>query len=184
MHKVRQVTYLGVGLLITGRAILTPMLVVISMITGDFLAMSSTTDNVRPSARPNTWKIGSLTIAGVFLGLADLAFSVGVLLIGKDYLHLDLERLRTLTLVNLVFSGQAIYYVVRERRRIWSSKPSAIVLASSVADLAIVPSLAFGGILMAPLPLKIILSVFAAAVVFAFLLDQVKVSIFRLLRMT
>jgi H+-transporting ATPase len=184
VHKVRQVTYLGVGLLITDHAILTPMLVVISMITGDFLAMSSTTDNVRPSARPNTWKIGSLTIAGVLMGLADLAFCVGVLLIGKDYLHLDLERLRTLTLVNLAFSGQAIYYVVRERRRIWSSKPSAIVLASSVADLAIVPSLAFGGILMAPLPLKIILSVFAAAVVFAFLLDQVKISIFRLLRMT
>ena len=183
VHKVCQVTYLGVGLLITGHAILTPMLVVISMITGDFLAMSSTTDNVRPSARPNTWKIGSLTIAGVLMGLADLAFCVGVLLIGKNYLHLDLERLRTLTLVNLVFSGQAIYYVVRERRRIWSSKPSAIVLASSLADLAIVPSLAFGGILMAPLPLTIILSVFAAAV-FAFLLDQVKVSIFRLLRMT
>jgi len=107
-----------------------------------------------------------------------------VLLIGKDYLHLELERLRTLTLVNLVFSGQAIYYVVRERRCIWSSKPSAIVLASSAADLAIVPSLAFGGILMVPLPLKIIMSVFAAAVVFAFLLDQAKVSIFRLLRMT
>jgi H+-transporting ATPase len=68
VHKVRQIIYLGVGLLITDHAILTPMLVVISMITGDFLAMSSTTDNVRPSARPNTWKIGSLTIAGVFLG--------------------------------------------------------------------------------------------------------------------
>jgi H+-transporting ATPase len=47
-----------------------------------------------------------------------------------------------------------------------------------------VPSLAFGGILMAPLPLKIILGVFAAAVVFAFVLDQVKVGIFRLLQMT
>ena len=58
------------------------------------------------------------------------------------------------------------------------------MFASSVADLAIVPSLAFGGILMAPLPLKTILGVFAAAVVFAFVLDQVKVGIFRLLQMT
>ncbi len=184
VHKVRQVTYLGVGLVITDHAILTPMLVVLSMITGDFLAMSSTTDNVRPSAQPNSWKIGSLTIAGVLMGLVDLGFCVSVLLVGKDYLHLDIERLRTLTMVNLVVSGQAIYYVVRERRRIWSSRPSAIVLASSVADLLIVPSLAFAGILMAPLPLKVILSLFAAAAVFAFLLDQVKVGIFRLLRMT
>ncbi len=38
-----------VGLFITGQAILTPLLMVIVMIAGDFLAMSLTTDNVRPS---------------------------------------------------------------------------------------------------------------------------------------
>jgi H+-transporting ATPase len=148
--KVRQVTYLGFGLLAPDHAILTPMLVVLSMITGDFLAMSSTTDNVRPSEKPNTWRIGNLTIAGVVLGLIDLAFCIGVLLVGKDYLRLELEPLRTLTMVNLVVSGQAIYYVVRERRRIWSSKPSAIVLASSLADLLIVPTMACDGAAFAP----------------------------------
>lgn len=183
LHKVRQVSYLALGLVITGHAILTPMLVVISMITGDFLAMSSTTDHVRPSAKPNTWKIGRLTAAGVILGLFDLAFCVGVLLVGKDYLALDLDTLRTLTLVNLVISGQAIYYVVRERRRIWSSRPSTIVLACSLVDLLLVPGLAYTGVLMAPLPLSIILAVFAAAAVFAFVLDDVKVRVFRALDM-
>lgn len=183
VHKVRQVTYLGVGLLITHHAILTPMLVVISMITGDFLAMSSTTDNVRPSEKPNTWKVGKLTIAGVILGLIDLTFCVGVLLVGKDYLRLELEPLRTLTMINLVCSGQAIYYVVRERRRIWSSRPSAVVLASSVADLSIVPTMAYAGILMSPLPLRIILSVFGTTVAFAFILDAAKARIFRALDM-
>lgn len=183
VHKVRQVTYLTIGLFITGHAILTPMLVVISMITGDFLAMSSTTDNVRPSEKPNTWKIGNLTIAGVTLGVIDLAFCVGVLLVGKSYLLLDLEPLRTLTMVNLVCSGQAIYYAVRERRRIWSSKPSAIVLACSLADLLIVPMMAYAGILMAPLSLRTILSLFGAAVAFAFVLDAAKARIFRALDM-
>jgi H+-transporting ATPase len=183
LHKVRQVSYLALGLVITDHAILTPMLVVISMITGDFLAMSSTTDNVRPSAKPNTWRIGRLTIAGLLLGLFDLAFCVAVLFVGKDYLGLDLETLRTLTMVNLVVSGQAIYYVVRERRRIWSSRPSTIVLVSSLADLLIVPTLAYAGILMAPLPLSVILCLFATAVVFAFVLDEVKARVFRALGM-
>jgi H+-transporting ATPase len=183
VHKVRQVSYLAVGLAITDHAILTPMLVVISMITGDFLAMSSTTDNVRPSEKPNTWEVGDLTIAGVIMGLVDLGFCVGVLLVGKNYLRLALEPLQTLTMVNLVFSGQAIYYAVRERRRIWSSRPSTIVLVSSLADLLIVPSMAFAGILMAPLPLSVILSVFAAAIVFAFILDAVKARILRVLEM-
>ena len=40
-------------------AILTPLLMVIVMIAGDFLSMSLTTDNLRPSPMPNAWRIGS-----------------------------------------------------------------------------------------------------------------------------
>jgi H+-transporting ATPase len=47
--KTVQVLFLGVGLVMTGHAILTPMLMVIIMLTGDLLGMSLTTDNVRPS---------------------------------------------------------------------------------------------------------------------------------------
>ncbi|MGA2883438.1 MAG: HAD-IC family P-type ATPase [Bryobacteraceae bacterium] len=44
--KVVQVLFLAVGLVMTGHAILTPMLMVIIMLTGDLLGMSLTTDNV------------------------------------------------------------------------------------------------------------------------------------------
>ena len=50
--KTVQVLFLAVGLVMTGHAILTPMLMVIIMLTGDLLGMSTTTDNVR--AVPNT----------------------------------------------------------------------------------------------------------------------------------
>ena len=72
--KVVQVLFLAVGLIMTGHAILTPMLMVIIMITGDFLGMSLTTDNVRPSPLPNAWRIGRLTIAGVFMGICGTGF--------------------------------------------------------------------------------------------------------------
>jgi magnesium-transporting ATPase (P-type) len=51
-RKINQMLFLTVGLIMTGHAILTPMLMFILMTTGDFLAMSSTMDNVRPSAKP------------------------------------------------------------------------------------------------------------------------------------
>jgi H+-transporting ATPase len=184
VNKVRQVLYLTIGLFVTGHAILTPILVVLSIITGDFLAMSATTDNVRPSAKPNAWKIGELAIAGVLMGMFDLAFCVGVLLVGKTILHLGIASLRTLTLVNLVFGGQAIYYVVRERRHLWSSRPSTIVFLCSLVDIMIIPTLALNGILMAPLGLSIIVSVFFASVVYAFALDGVKSLIFKALKMS
>jgi H+-transporting ATPase len=57
--KIVQVLFLAVGLVMTGHAILTPMLMVIIMLTGDLLGMSLTTDNVRPSPMPNAWRIGN-----------------------------------------------------------------------------------------------------------------------------
>ncbi len=179
----RQVLFLAIGLAMTGHAILTPMLVVLSMITGDFLAMSSTTDNVRPSAQPNAWRIDSLTIAGVIMGICDLAFCAAILAVGRFQLGFDIDRLRTLTLVTLLFNGQAVFYVVRERRRLWSSWPSRIVIASSIVDLMIIPTMSVFGILMAPLPASVVLAVFAASVALALVLDQLKVAVFGWLRM-
>ncbi len=168
----------------TDHAILTPMLVVISMVTGDFLAMSSTTDNVRPSPKPNAWRIGSLTLAGLIIGIFDLIFCVAVLAFGKYRLGLNIGSLRTLTMVTLVFSsGQAVFYVVRERKRLWSSRPSLIVILCSMADCLIVPTMAVGGLLMDPLPISIVVGIFLVCIALALALDQVKLAIFAQLRM-
>jgi H+-transporting ATPase len=75
--KIVQVLLLGVGLVMTGHAILTPLLMIIVMMAGDFLGMSLTTDNVRPSLLPNSWSVNKLTIAGVFMGASELVFCVG-----------------------------------------------------------------------------------------------------------
>jgi H+-transporting ATPase len=184
VHKSRQVLFLAFGLLLTKHAILTPMLMVISMITGDFLAMSSTTDNVRPSPMPNSWRIDSLTIVGIAIGLFDLTFCAASLTIGAWVLKLDIDTLRTMTLVTLALNGQAAFYVVRERKRLWSSRPSLIVMASTVLDFLIIGTLASEGILMAPLSVSIIAGIFAAAVLLALVMDQVKVWLFAFFKMT
>ena len=180
--KTVQVLFLAVGLVMTGHAILTPMLMVIIMLTGDLLGMSLTTDNVRPSPRPNAWRIGELTIAGVFMGVSELVFCTAILAIAKFRLGLGIEPLRTLAFVVIVFGNQATTYTNRERRRLWSSCPSRWLLASSVVDLLIASTLATCGIAMTPLPVFVVGEILAAAVVFAFVLDFAKVPVFKRLR--
>ena len=137
----------------TGRAILTPMLMALIMIIGDFLGMALTTDNVRPSPHPNSWGIGRLTIAGFVMGLGQLAFCVAVLAVGDFVAGYDIATLRTLAFVTLVCGNQATTYNNRERRRIWSSRPSSWLIASSVVDTLIACVLAVTGIAMAsPIP--------------------------------
>src|ERR1039457_7520202 len=133
--KIVQVLFLAVALIMTGHAILTPMLMVIVMITGDFLAMSLTTDRVRPSTTPNSWQIGRITSAGVVLGICFLAFSTAILAVGKFQLHLGIEALQTLTVVSIVFGSQATTYVIRGRQHLWGLCPSIWLVLSSVADV-------------------------------------------------
>jgi H+-transporting ATPase len=182
--KVAQVFLLAVGLIMTGQAILTPMLMVIIMITGDFLGMSLATDIVRPSPLPNAWRIGRLTLAGVFIGLAELIFCSAVLAIGKFGLGFEIGSLRTLAFVVIVFGNQATTYANRERRRLWSSRPSYWLLISSIADIIIASSLAFRGIYMTPLPIVVVAATLAATVVFAFVVDAAKGPVFGRLGIT
>jgi H+-transporting ATPase len=123
-------------------------------------------------------------VAGICLGLVDLVFCILGLATGKFVLGLDTATLRTLTVAILVFGGQAIFYMARERRHLWSSRPGRWLLLSSAIDLAIVSTLALNGWLMAPLPREILGGVFAAAVVLAFVLDGCKTVLFRALHVT
>jgi len=177
--KTVQVLFLAIGLVMTGQAILTPLLMVLIMITGDFLGMSLTTDNVRPSPMPNAWRIGNLTLAGVFMGLGELAFCGAVLAFGAYRMGYDIGTLRTLAFIVIVFGNQATTYTNRERRHLWSSRPSVWVIVSSVADLLIASTLAIGGIAMTALPAFIVAATLAAAVVFAVIIDLVKVPALR-----
>ena len=182
--KTFQVLFLTIGLVMTGHAILSPLLMVLIMITGDFLGMSLTTDNVRPSPAPNAWRIGNLTIAGVTMGIGELAFCISVLVFGIYRMRLGIEALQTLAFVAIVFGNQATTYTNRERRHLWSSRPSSWLIVSSIADVLIASTLAIGGVAMKPLPVLMVAGMFAAAVVFAFLLDWVKVPVFRRLAIT
>jgi H+-transporting ATPase len=149
------------------------------MIVGDFLGMSLTTDNVRPSEHPNSWRVGRLTLAGVIMGLGELAFCVGAVAIGYFVESYDIATLQTLSFVTVVCGNQATTYNNRERRRIWSSRPSVWLVASSLADTSLACVLAVAGIAMSPLSPLAVAAVVVAAIGFAFLMDFVKVPVFR-----
>ena len=178
IKKIVVVLFLIAGLIMTGHAVLTPLLMVIIMIAGDFLAMSLTTDNVRPSPMPNAWPIGRLTVAGLIIGFGLLAFCIGVLAVGQFALNLGIGALRTLAFITLVFGSQATIYAIRQRRHLWGSRPSLWLIVSSGADVVIAATLAMGGIAMTAVPATVVVGTLAAAAVFGFALDALKIPVF------
>jgi H+-transporting ATPase len=177
VKKIEIVLFLAIGLGLTDHAVMTPALMVLLFMTNDFLAMSLTTDRASGAPAPNRWRMGNITIAAVSLGLSKLGFSVAALAYGQFRLGLSPAEMRTFAFVTLVFGNQAALSVLRERRRLWRSKPSNWVLASSAADIALVTMLALSGTLMASLPWHLLAAIFVAAAAFAPVLDQIKLMV-------
>ncbi len=182
INKCATLMVMAAGLAMTGHAVLTPLLQALSMLAGDLVTMSRAADHARPSPYPNRWRIRNLTLSAVPLGLFKLSYCMGVLATGWYYVGLDPDHMRTLTFLMLILAGQANTYVVRERGHFWHSRPAGIMIMASIADLAIVTSFASFGVLMTPLPLAIVGGLFGSTVVFALLLDALKVRVFRHLR--
>ncbi len=182
IKKLVTVLFLAFGLVMTGHAILTPMLMVLLMIIGDFLTMSLTTDTVQPSVLPNTWRIGNLTMSGAVLSIGFLAFSIAVIAVGKYELRLNTGALQTLAFITLEFGSQATLYAIRERKYLWHSRPSLWLLGATATDLLISCTLAIFGILMVPLSAMVIAGTFAASIAFWFVLNLVKIPVFKRLQ--
>jgi H+-transporting ATPase len=184
VKKIEIVLFLAIGLGLTGHAVMTPALMVLMLITNDFLSMSLTTDRATPARVPSAWRMRSVTAAAVVLAVCKLGFSTAMLELGKSRLDLAPGELRTLAFVTLVFGNQALLYVLRERRHLWGSRPGFWVLAASTADVGLVCVLALSGVLMDPLPWRVLLAPFAAALGFALVLDQVKVPVMSVFRVS
>jgi len=75
----------------------------------------------------------------------------------------------------LVFSGQATVYLVRERRHFWNSRPSRLLLMSSLLDILIVSAMATHGILMVPIPILLVGAVLSFILFYLVIVDFLKI---------
>ena len=182
IKTVQIALFLSIGVMLTRTFIVTPLLIVLLLFANDFVTMSIATDRVSSSPAPDRWHVSNLMRVGMILGALVLLLLFGLFFYARDFLGLPLTQLRTLSFVALVFTGQGMVYLVRERGHFWNSAPSKWMLISSIADIAVVSLMSIEGILMAPLPASIVGAVFLACVVYLVALDFVKAPMLRRLK--
>ena len=175
VKKIEIVLLLTYGLVALHRPLITPMIMIILLVTNDFLTMSLTTDRAEPAQVPQRWNMPRIVLVATLFGFGKLAFSACVIAFGAFEGHLAPSSILTLGFLAIAFGNQAMIYVLRSRRHLWSSMPSLWLLTSSVVDVAIVCALALSGTLVSALPLQWIVGVAVAASGFALVVDQLKV---------
>lgn len=170
VKKVATVLFIAIGFVMTKQAILSPLLMIVYLIAGDFLSMALATDRVDAARTPNSWRIDELSLIAVVLGLVQLGFATLVLAIGAFWLQLDSSALPTLAFLTLVFGGQATIYAIRSPRGVLALAPGGWLVAASIVDLLVGVAVATSGIISASLSFALITVLFGASIVLTFLL--------------
>jgi H+-transporting ATPase len=141
------VLFVIIAFLLTGLFVVGAFQVVLLLFLVDFVTISLSTDNVRPSEKPETWNITSLVKGATVLGVATVIESIGLLYLGLNYLGLsNTAALNTFSFDMLLFGGLFTIFVVRERGNFWKSKPSRPLLIAIVVDIIVSSIISITGI--------------------------------------
>ena len=146
--------FVVVAFLVTGRFVISALGMVLLVFMTDFVKISLSADRVRPSQKPESWKIGPLVEVAAILGVLMLAEALALLAIGWRRFDLGDGTLQTFSFVTLLFFALFSVLSIRERRAFWRSRPGWVLLAALAADALVGTAVGCLGLAeLRPLPL-------------------------------
>jgi H+-transporting ATPase len=123
--------------LVTGDFVISAFAMVLLLLMTDFMKISLSTDHVQSSPSPDTWNIRAYVKVAAALGTLMVLESYAALALGQALWRLRTSDpvIRTFSFEILLFSAVTSIFVIRERRRFWSSRPSRLLLTIMALDI-------------------------------------------------
>ena len=182
-RKIFVPPFLALGIILFGRFVINPTLMVLLVFATDFATMSLSTDRVTPSPTPERWTVRSLVMRSLGLAALLMLLSAAVWWVATGVLRLSVAESQTLVFVWLVFgSTQANLYSMRARGYFWERPhPGRWIILATILDLGVVTLLATQGWLMAPISPSLIGGLLLLAIAFLVGADLLKIALMRLL---
>jgi plasma-membrane proton-efflux P-type ATPase len=182
-RTILKTAFVAIAFVVTGEFVMSAFAMLLLIFVTDSAKISLATDHVKPSAKPETWKIGRLVSVAVMIGVLMVAEALLVLWFGWSRLGLATNEnaLYTFSFLTLLYFAAFSIVSARERRWFWETMPSKAVAAAVVAELVVGTGLTLVGLPgLAPLPWPETLAIFGAAMVSCLLVnDALKVALIR-----
>ncbi|MHB0876052.1 MAG: plasma-membrane proton-efflux P-type ATPase [Anaerolineae bacterium] len=138
-RTILKTAFVVVAFLATGQFVVSAFAMLLMMFLTDFVKVSLSTDNVRPSSHPEVWDVGALVRVGAVMGVLMVMEALALLAVGYRVLDLgaDSGRLSTFSFAILFYFAMFSIFAVRERRHFWESVPSRPMLTAIGVDLVV-----------------------------------------------
>lgn len=160
---------------------ITALMIILLAFFNDLPIMAIAYDNTFLSKKPNKWEMSKILSISTVLGLIGVAETFGILLIAREYLHMDIQHIQTLVFLKLAVAGHLTLFVTRTRGPFYKKPYPAPILLWSAVVTKIIATLfvlfPFG--LFAALSVRDVLFIWGYCLAWIFLEDLVKQMMYR-----
>jgi H+-transporting ATPase len=179
-ETVALLLFLSLAILLFDVYPVTAIMIVLLAILNDGAILSIAYDNVRFSARPETWNMRLVLGVATVLGIVATLRSFGIFYLGENVFNLSQGTIQTLVYLNLSVGGHLTLFAARTRRPFWSIKPASILLLAVIGTQIAATFIAVYGLFMAPLGWKMAGVVWVYCLGVFLIQDQVKLAAYRI----
>lgn len=163
---------------------LTAVMIIALALLDDLPIMTIAYDTATAAPQPVKWHMPRIFLISSILGIFAVVESFGLLFLGHDFYHLDRPHIQTMMFLQLVAGGHLMLFVTRSVGPFWKPPFPEIRLFSAIVGTQIVAVLLCGfgvGSIIPALPWDIIGWVWVYNIAWMFILDFVKLNIYRVL---
>jgi plasma-membrane proton-efflux P-type ATPase len=182
-RTVLKAAFVAIAFVVTGKFVVSAFAMLLLVFMTDFAKVSLATDHVRPSRKPETWKIGGFIVVSAVLGIAMVAEALFLLWMGWSRFGLATNdnALHTFSFLTLLYFAAFSVVSARERSWFWATMPSKTLMTALAADALAGTVLTFVGLPgLVALPWWQTLAIFGYAMVACLVVnDALKVALIK-----
>ncbi|MEM3181139.1 MAG: plasma-membrane proton-efflux P-type ATPase [Candidatus Micrarchaeaceae archaeon] len=175
---IQIILFILVAFLLLRQIPILPFELILLIFTNDIANISISTDNAEYSKRPDTWNIKSMSYSSLELGGILLLLSLLFIPVGK-YLEPALGAFQTFVFFMFVVTDQLLIESLRNRRSIFSTKPSKWLAITSAISVLVGALFSYFGIFITPISLVSILVIMAMSFALILVFDFAKTRIYK-----
>jgi H+-transporting ATPase len=179
-ETIRMLLFLTLAILTFNFYPVTAIMIVLLAILNDGAILSIAYDNTRYSNQPESWNMRTVLGIATVLGIMGVIASFGLFYLGETVFHLNREVIQTLMYLKLSVAGHLTVFVARTRGPFWSIKPAPILLIAVLGTQIVATLIAVYGLFMTPIGWQWAGFVWAYALAWFVINDQVKLVAYRL----
>jgi len=180
-ETVRVLIFLTLCIVLLNFYPVTALMLVVLAILNDLPIMMIAFDNAPVADKPVRWQMNRILTIASILGILGVVSSFLLLLIAREYFHLDPGVIQTLIFLKLAVAGHMTIYLARTGKQHFWERPYPALSLFGAAELTQVFAtvIAVYGLFMTPLGWTLALIVWGYAFGFFVINDLVKVWLFK-----